>query len=179
MPESPGAPERVLGLDLAMGTTGWCLLVRGRPAAHGVFHLPDRRRNEPLAEWMGRRAAALAEQVRLLLGLHRPAVVAFEYPDTYRRAWSGGTKGREFEVSQALGRVQGFLVAAWPQIGGDARLVAVSTSEAKRTVTGRVTANKDQVRLHLALDYRWDLDGWSDDETDAGAVALAALQEVR
>jgi Holliday junction resolvasome RuvABC endonuclease subunit len=162
-----------------MGTTGWCVITRGRPVAHGVFHLPDRRRAEPLADWMGRRAAALAEQVRLLVLTLRPEIVGFEYPDTYRRAWSGGTKGREFEVSQALGRVQGFLVAAWPEIGQGARLVAVSTSEAKRTVTGRVTANKDQVRLHLALDYRWDLSGWSDDESDAGAVALAALQEVR
>lgn len=176
--EPTSAPERILGLDLAMGLTGWCMLLDGRPGAHGTFALPSRRKDEPLADWLGRRAEELARQVRLLRVLHEPEVVAFEYPDTYRRSWSGGTKGREFEVSLALGRVQGFLVARWPEIGGDARLVAVSTSDAKRTVTGRVDASKDQVRMHLALDYRWDIAGWSDDESDAGAVALAAADPV-
>lgn len=167
---------RVLGLDLSMQRTGYCVVAGGRPEARGTFKLPDRRRNEPLAAWLGRRADILAVEVRLLVSAHRPELVAFEYPDTYRRSWSGGSKGREFEVSQALGRVQGFLIAAWPEIGDGIPLVAVSTSEAKRTVTGSAAASKAQVRLHLALDFRWDLAGWSEDESDAGAVCLAVLR---
>lgn len=172
-------PERVLGLDLAAQCTGYCLLVGGHPSAHGVFELPDRKRREPLAGWLGRWAAVLGEQVGILLALHAPDVVAWEYPDTYRRAWSGGSKGREFFVVQALGRVQGMLVALWPRIGGAIELVAVSTSDAKAAATGRVDANKEQVRYELWQRRRWDLVGWSLDETDAAAVALAAWEGVQ
>lgn len=179
-PEASRASQRVLGLDLAMGTTGWCLLAGGRAVEHGSFMLPDRLRRksgeEPLADWLGRRAEELARQVGLLVRLHTPDLVGYEYPDTYRRAWSGGSKGREFEVCQALGRVQGFLIARWPEIGGDARLVAVSTSDAKRTATGRVDANKAQVKWALATLRGFDVARWGDDESDALAVALAVTE---
>ncbi len=171
-------PSRVLGLDLAAQTTGWCLLVDGQPASHGTFALPDRKRNEPLTEWLGRRAEELARQVRLIVASARPGIVAYEFPDAPRPSWSGGSKGREFLVAQALGRAEGFLVARWPEIGGEALLVAVPASRAKRVATGRVNATKDQVRWALATYRRWDLAGWSDDESDAAAVALAAFEGV-
>lgn len=167
---------RVLGLDLAMQTTGWCMLIGGQPAAHGTFHLPDRRKGESLASWLTRRSDELGRQVELLVALHCPEVVGFETPDTYRRAWSGGTKGREFEVSLALGRVQGFLVAQWRVIGQGAELSAVTTSDAKRVATGRVDASKDQVAYHLRVTQRWDLTGWCSDEIDAAAIALAVWE---
>lgn len=158
-----------------MQLTGYCVVAGGRPEMSGTFKLPARRRVEPLADWLLRRSGVLTSTIRALLTTYHPELVAFEYPDTYRRSWSGGSKGREFEVSQALGRVQGFLIAAWPEIGDGIPLVAVSTSEAKRTVTGSAAASKAQVRMHLALDFRWDLAGWSEDESDAGAVALCVL----
>jgi hypothetical protein len=170
----PGA-RRILGLDLAH-TTGWALLVDGQPAAHGTFVMPDRSKNEKLAHWHGRQAARLSEYVRLLVSVHRPDVLAYEYPDGYRRAWSGGSKGREFVVAAGLGRLQGFLVALWPSIGGDARLVAVSTTDAKLTATGRVDANKAQVRWSLQTGRGFDFTGWTDDETDAASIAVAARE---
>lgn len=173
------APGRVLGLDLAARCTGWCLLVDGRPACHGSFDQPERpRRHESLAAFWGRRAGVLSEQMQILLSMHRPDVVAFEYPDRPRSAWSGGSKGREFQAVHALGRAQGFLVALWPQIGCGARLVAVSTSDAKRTATGRVDSSKEQVRYELWARRQWDLVGWTLDETDAAAIALVAREGI-
>lgn len=173
-----GGPDvtRVLGLDLAMQRTGWALLVGGQPVAHGTFDLPRRRTGEPLAGWLSRRADDLVRHVRLLVATHLPQIVGFEYPDTYRRAWSGGSKGREFEVSLALGRVQGFLIARWSEIGPGVRLEAISTSDAKRAVVGRVDANKDQIRWGLTVLRGFDLTGWGDDESDACAVAIATRE---
>lgn len=170
-------PTRVLGLDLAIGTTGWCLLVSGQPAAHGSFKLPDRAKQETLAHWLERRAADLKHHVTFLVANHRPEIVAYEYPDTWRRSWSGGTKGREFMAVQGLSRAEGMLVALWSSVGNPPRLMAVSTSDAKRTVTGRVDASKDQVAWALRTHRGWDLRGWTADEVDAGAVALTAREE--
>ncbi|MGE3267104.1 MAG: hypothetical protein AB7P40_00040 [Chloroflexota bacterium] len=159
-----------------MKTTGWCLLVAGQPAAHGSFTLPDRRRGESLVHWLGRRAEELAGHVRLLVTLHQPELVAYEYPDTWRRSWSGGSKGREFMAVQGLARAEGMLIAAWQARAGLPPLTSVSTSDAKRIATGRVDANKDQVRWALMTCRRWDLSGWTADEVDAAAVCLAARE---
>lgn len=167
---------RVLGLDLSARTTGYAMLVGGRPVDHGSFVLPDRARGESLAHWMERRAAELARHVDLLVSKHRPEIVGFEVIDETRPSWSGGSKGREMVVAQALGRAQGALVALWPRIGGAARLVAVGVGDAKRTATGRVTSTKDQVRYGLMTRYGFDLTGWTDDESDGLAVALAARE---
>lgn len=169
-------PTRVLGLDLAARCTGWCLLVGGMPAAHGSFILPDRRHREMLAGWMQRRADELGRQVAVLVSTHRPDVTGFEVIDETRPSWSGGSKGREMVVSQALGRAQGVLVAHWPVIGAGTRLVAVPIGAAKQAAIGRVNANKDQVRAGLMTSRGWDLIGWTDDETDAAAVALVARE---
>lgn len=184
-PTAVAAPEsseshatRVLGLDLAASTTGYCLLVGGRPEAHGSFTLPDRRRRESLSSWLSRRSEELGRQVMLLVSTHRPELVGWEYPDTYRRSWSGGTKAREFVVAQALGRTQGMLVTLWPQIGAGVRLVEVSTSDAKRLAAGRVDASKDQVNYGLRTYRGWDLRGWTEDAVDAAAVALAAREQM-
>lgn len=167
---------RVLGLDLSIGTTGWALLVAGQPAAHGSFTLPDRRQHESLARWLGRRSEELAHHVRLLVSKHDPELVAYEYPDTWRRSWSGGTKGREFMAVQGLARAEGMLVTIWQARGGLPPLHSVSTSDAKRIAAGRVDAGKDQVRWALQTYRQWDLSGWTADEVDAAAVALAARE---
>lgn len=176
LPKKSPALTRVLGLDLSINTTGWCMLVDGQPSAHGYFTLPQKRKNERLAAWLLRRCDELERQIRHLMAVHAPDCVAFEYPDTYRRVWSGGSKGREFVVAQALGRAQGFLLALWPFMGDGKALVAISTSDAKRIATGRVDANKDQVRYALMTYRKWDLSRWTDDESDAAAVALAAYE---
>jgi hypothetical protein len=168
---------RVLGLDLAMIHTGWCLLVGGQPAAHGVVELPPRqRRDETLAGFLGRRAEELAQQITHLIVTHRPEIVGYEYPDVPRPHWSGGSKGREFNAVQGLSRAEGFLVALWPQIGQGVRLVAVPMTVAKRKATGSVGANKDSVRWGLQTYRRWDLRGWDDNAVDAAAVALAVRE---
>lgn len=168
---------RILGLDLAMGTTGWCLLVGGRPEAHGSFDLPGRPHvREGLASFLRRRADELARQVGLLVRTHRPEIVGYEYPDLARPHYSGGSKGREFAAVQGLSRAEGFLIARWDAIGGDARLVAVPMSEAKRLVAGRPGATKDQVAWALVTYRQWNLRGWTPDQVDAAAVALAARE---
>jgi Holliday junction resolvasome RuvABC endonuclease subunit len=168
---------RVLGLDLAARTTGYAMLVGGAVVDHGAFTLPDRAKGETTAHWMERRAAELGRQVDLLVSRHRPEVVGFEVIDETRPAWSGGSKGREMVVSQALGRAQGALVAQWARIGGGSRLVAVPVSTAKRLATGRVNASKDQVAYGLRVMRGYDLAGWSDDAVDALAIALAARED--
>jgi Holliday junction resolvasome RuvABC endonuclease subunit len=179
-PRDAGSPDatRVLGLDLSIGTTGYALLVAGHPAEHGSFGLPDRARNETLASWLGRRAAELRRQVKLLVDTHRPEVVAYEFTDQPRPSWSGGSKGREFGAVQGLSRAEGMLVALWPTIGGNVRLEAVGASEARRTATGRVNASKDQVRQALMTYRRWDVSRWTEDEVDAAAIALAARERI-
>ena len=172
----PEQATRVLGLDLAIGTTGWAFLLAGRPVAHGSFALPDRGRNETLAHWLGRRAVELARQVALLVSCHAPEVVGYEFPDSPRPVWSGGTKGREFHATQGLARAEGMLVAAWPSIGGAARLVAVPSSHVRRVSAGRANATKDQVSYGLRVYRGWDLTGWTEDAVDAAAVALAARE---
>lgn len=173
---SSGRPTRVLGLDLAARTTGYAMLVGGEPVDHGSFTLPDRARNESLAHWMERRASELARHVDLLVVRHRPELVGFEVIDETRPSWSGGSKGREMVVSQALGRAQGMLVAVWQRIGGGARLVAVPITDAKRIAAGRVNASKDQVAYGLRVYHGFDVQGWTDDETDAASIALAARE---
>jgi Holliday junction resolvasome RuvABC endonuclease subunit len=167
---------RVLGLDLAARTTGYAMLVGGEPVDHGSFTLPDRARNESLASWMERRSAELGRHVGLLIRRHAPEIVGFEVIDETRPSWSGGSKGREMVVSQALGRAQGMLVAQWRLIGGGARLAAVPITLAKRTATGRVNASKAQVAYGLRTFYGFDLRGWNDDESDALSIALAARE---
>lgn len=172
-----GRPTRVLGLDLALGVTGFCLLVGGQPAGHGVFELPAyQRKGESLAAFLGRRADDLAERIRTLVALNRPEIVGYEYPDRARGFYAGGSKGREFHAVQGLSRAEGFLVALWPHIGDGARLVAVPMTLAKRTATGRIDANKQQVRWGLQTYRGWDLRGWDDNAVDAAAVALAARE---
>lgn len=176
-PGTTGAPTRVLGLDLAINTTGWCLLVGGMPAAHGTFEIArHHRKGEGVASWLGRRAADLAAQVRLLVTRYSPEVVGYEYPDTPRPGWSGGNKGREFSAVQGLSRAEGFLVAMWPAIGGGVRLVAVPASIGRRSLTGRVGATKDQVNYALRTYRGYDLTGWGEDEVDAAAIALAVRE---
>jgi Holliday junction resolvasome RuvABC endonuclease subunit len=175
------AATRVLGLDLAIGTTGWCLLVGGRPAAHGHFALPERLRRkageEPLADWLARRSVALGEQVGILLRTHRPEIVGYEYPNVARPHYSGGSKGREFAAVQGLARAEGMLVTLWTAIGGGIPLVSVPVTDVKMAATGRINANKDQIRLALMGPPRgWDLARWTDDEVDAAAVAVAARE---
>lgn len=174
---SPDA-TRVLGLDLAMQTTGWCLLVGERPAAHGTFTLPQRRAAEPLSSWLQRRAAELAHQIDVLVYAHVPQLVGYEYPDSARPEWSGGSKGREFAAVQGLSRAEGMLVALWRVCGRGVPLVAVPASEMRRCVTGRTNANKDQVAYALATYRQWDVRGWSEDEVDAGAIALACREGI-
>lgn len=175
--ERRGTPTRVLGLDLAMGTTGWCLLVGGQPEAHGSFDLPkSTRKGESTAAFLSRRAAELGQQVGLLVRCHRPEIVGYEYPDVPRPFWSGGSKGREFSAVQGLSRAEGFLIALWPHIGQGARLVSVPMTAAKTLVTGRPGANKDQVAYYLHVERRWNLKGWTPDEVDAAAVALVARE---
>lgn len=169
---------RVLGLDLAARTTGYAMLVGGEPVDHGAFTLPDRARNESLASWMERRSAELGRHIGLLIARHTPEVVGFEVIDETRPSWSGGSKGREMVVSQALGRAQGMLVAQWRLLGGGARLVAVPVTLAKRTATGQVNASKDQVAYGLRVFRGFDLTGWDHDSIDALAIALAAREAI-
>lgn len=169
-------PEVVLGLDLAMGVTGWCVLNLGQPKHHGSFELPQRRVREPLVSWLARRAEVLRQNVSMLIQRYDPDVTCYEYPDKPRSAWSGGTKGREFHAMQGLSRVEGFLVALWPQIAPDGVLAAISTSEAKVAATGRVAATKAQVKWTLMTYRGWDLSTWSDDESDAASICLAAWE---
>lgn len=167
---------RILGLDLALNVTGWCMLAAGQPEAHGTFHLPERGKNQPIAVWLNRRAVELGRQVGLLISMHRPEVVGYEFPDMARPTWSGGSKGREFSAVQGLSRAEGFLVALWPSIGRGARLVSVPMTEAKRAAAGRPGATKDQVAFGLRTYRGFDLTGWGPDEVDALAVAVAARE---
>jgi Holliday junction resolvasome RuvABC endonuclease subunit len=177
MDVEPMTDQRVLAFDLAIGVTGWCVLDPGPIRLDGGhFQLPDRRTREDRAAWNRRRLQAMGTHVRGLIQRWEPGVVAYEYPDKPRAAWSGGSKGREFHAMAGLALAEGFLLAilndiAYPPFTQR----AVSTSEAKRTTTGAVDASKKQVRRMIEIRTGWRLDELQDDEVDSLAVGLAVL----
>lgn len=176
---------RVLGLDLALGIVGWAVLDSGdQPTlvAKGRFELPDRRASKTISErsdtWLTRRAATLVINIESLLVEHGPVnLLAYEYPDYVRGPWSGGSKGRESSVMQAMGRAEGILVGHH----GACRacrgipLVGVSTSEAKSGFAGKRDAPKSAILSHCRLwfpGHAWSAD--RQDEADAVSIAWCA-----
>lgn len=169
----------VLGLDLALGTTGWCLIrdspKGARPIAHGSFVLPGTaRKDEGPAGLDERRFLALGEHVQQLYREHAPDYIAYEYPDKIGRGW-WADQNRQPLTPYYLGIARGLLVAVLSAILAPDHVLPVPMGGAKRRVAGSPQASKERVRLCLESRHGWDVRGWTLDQTDAGAVALATV----
>jgi Holliday junction resolvasome RuvABC endonuclease subunit len=177
----PTVPEdaRVVGFDLALGTTGWCVVEAGQCLAFGSFTLPDR----PLkgdtfpASLDQRRYETLCQRVQAVVADHDPDYLAFEYPDRVGRGWWDQKRGPL--TPYYLGLARGMFVAvAWP-VMTFAKLLPVPMLGAKRAITGTEAASKERVRLALHERFGWDVREMTLDQTDAGAIALAVFEGAR
>lgn len=173
-----GVGEALLSLDLAAETTGWAVLEAGpRLIASGTYRTPDRKKGESRPDWLLRRLLKVEMEVAALLGRFGPTILAYEFPDRPRGAFAGGSKGREFHAMQGLANAEGLLVAVLRRWTG--KKVAVGASVAKKCVTTNREAAKSVVKSWLGgtnPGYGLEVEGLSDDEIDAIAVGVTALE---
>lgn len=168
---------RVLGLDLAIVTTGFALIDGGKLHAAGSIKLGDSpRARETRPAFILRRSAELYRDIKGLVDEYEPAVIAYEYPDVARPHYSGGTKGREFLVARALGQAEVMLVLAVANMAPT--LVSVPMTAAKRRLTGRPGATKGQIRDAVArIVGQGVVEQLTDDQSDAISIAYAVLED--
>jgi Holliday junction resolvasome RuvABC endonuclease subunit len=168
----------LLALDLAADKTGWAALGPGPTVlATGTYRTPDRQKGEARPDWLLRRMLKVELEVAGLLSRFGPTILAYEFPDRPRGAFAGGSKGREFHAMQGLANAEGLLVAVLRRWNG--RKVAVGASVAKKCVTTNRDAPKEVVRSWLGgtiPGYGLPVEGLGDDEVDAIAVGVTALE---
>lgn len=168
-------------MDLGISATGWAVGGDGAMGQwpHGTIKTPARGKDQDDTAWNARRFQIFNRGLVELLYNHRPDVLAYEVT---RHAFGSSrgkrsTKGIEYRAGHALGRAQGWMDAALYLASSygvaPARIVEVSSFEAKLRTTGNAGASKDAVRAYLEDTYRCHLEGWADAETDALAVLTA------
>jgi Holliday junction resolvasome RuvABC endonuclease subunit len=171
--ETVPTASRVLGLDLAL-RTGWAVVADGRLLMLGSFSLPAAPHvNERRPAFLLRRRHVLAKEVEPIVREYRPDVVAYEYTDMARPAWSHGSKGREQVVASAHGILEGFLLPILDELS--VQIMAIPSRSARQVVTGRVDAPKEYVRLTLQARLGLDLSSLTEDEVDAAMIALSVV----
>lgn len=175
------ADSRVLGLDLALGTTGYALVEAGKVWETGSFTLPDSyRAGETVAHLDGRRLLAMERAVKGLLDKFYPEYVAFEFPKVVGRGWWDQKRG--MLTPYYLGIARGLLVAALSRRMAPERILAVPIGGAKRIVAGSPSATKGRVKTCLTSRYDVPLRqaaAMTDDESDACAIAFSVFGERR
>jgi Holliday junction resolvasome RuvABC endonuclease subunit len=173
LPAVPSAAT-VLGLDLALKTTGWAVVRERRLLAWGHFKLPDVGRvGEARVDLDRRRYAALMSELRRLSEAWGPSHLAFEYPERIGRDWWNSKRGPL--VPYYLGLARGLLIAAHADAMPSARLVAVPMGAAKRAMTRTPNASKDLVRRALGV-RGIDVTPMTEDESDAVSIALVVFE---
>jgi Holliday junction resolvasome RuvABC endonuclease subunit len=168
------ADARVLGLDLALGTTGYAVVEAGACLGFGTIVLPDRLhvREAPFG-LDARRLAVLAARLAEVVAAWQPTHLAFEFPERIGRDWWNDKRGPL--TPYYLGLARGLLVGAVAPLLAAEQVLPVAMGAAKRVIAGSPSAPKARVRLSIAADYGWDMSAMSDDVTDAGAIALAVF----
>lgn len=176
------APDaRVLGLDLALGTTGWAIVECGRLLDHGRFTLPSTiRKGETVAVLDARRFMDLRVNLDRLIRDSYPEYVAVESAAVTGRGWWSGKHSSSTPFY--LGMARGLFIGAVLGLITVDRVLLVPMTKAKEIVAGSPSSSKERVRDCLISRYDWppkEVAKLSLDESDAAAIALAVFGEVK
>ena len=154
----------ILGIDPGLALTGYGILAdhQGEPQAraYGVITTPA---DEPLPA----RLARLYEQLRVLIGQHRPTAVAVEELFFARNA----------RTALTVGHARGVVLLAIAQ--ADLPLYQYKPVEVKLAVTGYGNADKHQVQEMVRLLLGLERLPQPDDAADALALALCHFHSQR
>lgn len=153
----------MLGIDPGTIKLGWAVLAfegaRVWRLASGVLR-PPARESRPV------RLGILLTQLTELFDLHRPHAVAVETAFVRADPRAALVLGEARGLPMALGAARGLAV------------IELSPSEVKRAVVGRGRATKEQVQEMVRIQLQLATLP-AEDEADAIAVALTALQQLR
>lgn len=145
---------KVLGVDPGTRILGWALF-------DGRRKIVGRIEAKPLSAPMEQRLFQIFNELSAVFKRHLPSCVTME--DSY-------VKDRDKTVSKKLGRAQGLVMVL--AVAFNCEFVEVTSSEAKKALTGKGNATKAQVQN--AAKMFGGFDGvLEEDEADALAAAVA------
>lgn len=184
---------RLVALDLSLTATGVAFLHNGwttdqdiNGCARATIKTPARKKGEDDFRWSLRRYQTFSQALLAMIGGYRPDVLVVEVSSVVfgsRLARGRYGPGAQYRAGQGLGHALGWLdgvIAASAAYGFNPEAVVfMSTSDAKASMTGNRTADKDTVRAKIEEKYVWNLKTWDEAQVDALAVALAYLKGVR
>jgi crossover junction endodeoxyribonuclease RuvC len=155
---------RALGIDPGLVRTGWAVLtpsgIRARVLAHGVITPPTRLE-------LPARLAEGARALREVLAEYRPDLVALE--EVF-------TAPRHPRSALLMAHMRGAICLVLAEAG--LPIVAMTATTVKQRLTSGGHASKEQVqRMVLRLTGLDAKEGLRLDETDAIALALAAIHQ--
>jgi Holliday junction resolvasome RuvABC endonuclease subunit len=153
----------ILGLDASTVAIGWALVNFSRNNERllnsGVFILDG--------DTMHRIKRGHDSVFTLLCQLNVVDLVAFEIPASRLK----------FETTYKLGWIEGACIVAALAYRSSIELMGIAPDEAKLATAGYVRAKKDAVQV--AVNRRLGCDIENCDESDAAAIALAAMGRLR
>lgn len=179
---------RIMALDLSLTATGVVVVERMdeeealcRVLSRATIKPPDRRKNETTGAWNARRYRRFHQSLADIILGEEPDVLVTEVTEhAYQVAGKGkkSTKGIEFRAGYGLGRAIGWLDAVCA-LNFDGTYEQISATEVKRRVAGGTAADKAAVKDGLKTYFHIDVDDWPDSESDALAVAVAWLRNLK
>lgn len=148
----------VLGIDPNTKSIGYYYARDDQTIVFGTFTSRKRTFDARLAE--------LKPQIRTFVHHHPIDILAIEEP------YVGRNKQAALKVSRVAHIIEGMVEATW----NDVRVMVIASTKAKRAVTGRGDASKDQVAeaAMSVLGYWKDINDVPRDISDAWAVYVAA-----
>ena len=160
---SPPGPQRLLGIDTALRTTGFGLVdAHGNRLSAvdcGVIKSPAK---APLSDCLRR----LAGGVRELLETYAPDVAVIE----------GAFYCRNVRTAMILGSARGAVIAVLAE--NDLPIYEYAPRKVKQSICGYGNAGKQQVALLVAQFLDIEVDNLADDATDALALAICHAQSL-
>ncbi len=155
---------RVLGIDPGLVRTGWAVV---EPAPRSVAVLAHGIITPPTAEELPARLAAGAEQLRSVLAHYSPGLAALE--EVF-------TAPRHPRSALLMAHMRGVICVVLADAG--IPVLPLTATTVKQRLTGGGHASKEQVQRMVLRLTGLDTNGKLRlDETDALALALAALQQ--
>lgn len=153
----------VLGIDPSLARTGWAVVGKYDRLVELVHHgaIPTDSRDGRM-----RRLIVIMDSIRAVVRRHEPVVVAIEEGFSLHN-----------KTTQALTEVRTVaMLAAWEVLGEYVSIVLLRPTQVKKAVTSSGKASKAEVAA--AVQRILGLDApLGEDESDAAAVALAAIRK--
>jgi Holliday junction resolvasome RuvABC endonuclease subunit len=153
--------RRVLGIDLALNLSGFCITQGEQVAQH--FILPISGRTEA-------KLNVLFHAICATIVREHIDVAVIERVERWSRGNVKTSTDTLNKMAWACGAAQAAVSEACNR-GQSCSLHLYDPTEVRYYLTGRKTAPKGQMRENLRL-RGYDSEGWSDDEVDALALAL-------